>query len=535
MMGNTEQSITITEKKLVLRDYWQIFLRRKWIIIIPIIVLPAIIIPLSYLMTPVYRATTTLISQEISPRSFLKDVTDVPRGEQLSTIRYKIQSRANMKEVAEKVGLEQYLISAGKAHKVDDQVRYLRNIVRVRSLGGLVIEISVTHPISEMAKNIADVVARNYINTTLEWRQESASISTKFLSDELENYRRKLNEAEQALASAQEKGILEGTDENNPLVTDVAKLRTDLFEVEMDLQEANAELKNASKNIGGIDSVDLSILYARDPEYNRLQKELNNLESLYKQQSVRYTDDYPTLRKIKAQIEQTKSELEQLKSKIDILQEDYKTRTKYWSERVKNLELKRKFLNDKINEYEQKLQKLPKRQIEITRLQREKAVAESIYTMLLQKLNEVELSKSSEVNRLGSVAEILDPAIEPDKPISPNRKKITMMAFALGIGVGFSITFLLEYFNRSFRSVDEVVSYFGIPVLATIPKLITADSEAQAKRRKRILIVSIVSLVLIALIIIAEVFFAWFLDRNSIFINIFNRFLDLMRKFLNRY
>ena len=50
----------------------------------------------------------------------------------------------------------------------------------------------------------------------------------------------------------------------------------------------------------------------------------------------------------------------------------------------------------------------------------------------------------------------------PERPVSPNKKKILFLAVAMGVFIGCGATFLLEYFDRSFRSVDEVVDDFGI-------------------------------------------------------------------------
>ena len=47
--------------------------------------------------------------------------------------------------------------------------------------------------------------------------------------------------------------------------------------------------------------------------------------------------------------------------------------------------------------------------------------------------------------------------------IKPNKKKIAAMAIALGLMLGGGVAFLLEYFNHSFYSVDEVKEYLSLP------------------------------------------------------------------------
>jgi hypothetical protein len=90
------------------------------------------------------------------------------------------------------------------------------------------------------------------------------------------------------------------------------------------------------------------------------------------------------------------------------------------SDRVKALEVKRTELNNRINEYSWKLQQLPQQQVGLARLQHEKQVADSIYSMLLHRLSGLELLRSLELQNMGSVAAILDPATLPDKPVKPD-------------------------------------------------------------------------------------------------------------------
>ena len=521
-----------TQNKPGLRDYWQIFLRRKWLIILPIIIIPSIAIPGSFLMPSVYEATAVLMSQENPRGNFVNAANiNVPRGEELSTIRYKIQSRTYMKEVADKIGIAQYLRSIGKPEDADDEIRYLREIVKLKPLSSTIIEISVQHPKPDMAKNIADTMARNYVNHTLSTRQISATDTTSFINQELENYRTKLREAEAALVAAQEKGVFDSlSGENNSLVNEVGKLKANMVEVELDLQEANSELQNAKRQSEGSgDESTLSTIYLVDPEINRLQTELNNLQMQYAQLSNRYTDDYPPVKKLKDQVDQARDDLNLAKTKLSVRQQNAETRMKYWSERVRTLELRRTALNDKISEYDRKLQLLPQRQLELARLQREKAVAESTYSMLLQRLNESDLLRSSELRNLGEVAEILDPAVEPNKPVKPNKKKIAVLAVAMGLMIGGGATFLLEYFDRSFHSVDEVVNYLGIPVLATIPKITKSGAEDKARSRKPIIIACVSVVSLIVLLIIADLISTQFLIRDSLFLSIVRKGLYFLR------
>lgn len=522
-----------TEHKPGLRDYWQIFLRRKWLITLPIVVIVFIAIPGSFLMKPVYQASTTLITQEVASGSILQGVANipVPRGEEMNTVRYKIESRRYMKDVADRVNIAGYLTSIGESANLDDTVRYLRSIITLRARGSKIVEIIVMHENPDMAKNIADTIANTYVDNTMRRRQETTSDSSSFIGRELETYRKKLQETEEALLEAQEKGILDSlSTEDNGLVSELAGLRTNLVEVELDLREANSELQNAqSLTAGDIGEEGDSLALYNSPELASLQAKLVGLKAQYAELSIRYTDQYFEVKKLKGEILRTEEELTQLKAKFGRRRQDIATQIEYWEDKVRILRAKKSALTDKINEYNRVLQQLPQRQLELARLQREKEAAENTYSMLLARLNQSELLQASESQRMGRIAEVLDPAIVPDTPVKPNKKKIAVLAVAMGMMIGFGSAFLLEYFDRSFHSVDEVAGYLELPVLAAIPRLATYESELRHRKRKPVKIACIVLASLLTLLLIADIVSAEFLARDSFFLNVARSVLRVLR------
>lgn len=504
-----------------LRDYWQIIQRRKWVIILPGILICLVAIPGSFLITPKYQAFTTLISQEVERGSVLQRVANipVPRSEAMNTVRHKIESYKYMKDAANKVNIANYLASIGKPSELDDVVRYLRDLMSLKPQGTRIIEVSVKHEIPEMARDITNAIASTYVEKTLLWRQQATIESAEFINKELAIFRDRLRKAEEALVDAQEQSIFDSlSSEDSSLVSELAKLRSNLVEVELDLREASSELQNAKDVVTGNATEGYSPAFYTDPEIAALQTKLVSLKTRYAEVSIKYTDQYPEAKALSREIILAEEDLDKAKSKFSTDQKDVTARIQYWEDRIRTLKVKQTALNDKIAEYNRNLQQLPQHQLELARLRREKEAAEETYSMLLARLNESELLRSSELQNMGRVAEILDPAILPDTPVSPNKKKITILAIAMGLMIGSGLTFMLEYFDRSFRSVDEVVEHFGLPVLATIPKLATHDLKIKAKRRKLIYIICIALVSLLILAIVADVVGMKFLGHGSFFL-----------------
>jgi len=516
------------KNKLGLRDYWQIFLRRKWLIILPVIFTLPLGILFSLLQEPVYQADTTIISEELE-RNFLENVAGipVPPRERMDMIRVKMNSRTYMKGVAEKVGIVEYLKSKGKPYDDENVVRYLRGIVKARPRAGRLIEISVQHPVASIAKNLADSVADGYVNRELMTRQTTADETSKFIKEQMDFYWKRLTEAEEAIVEIRQKsplGYLEYQDDDETtsvasvsvasVVNELAKFKTNLFELDLDMQEAKSELQNSKMaNEGAITKRYTSPSHL-DPEVTRLQNQLANLQAQYANFSA-YTDDYPGVRNLKNKIADLQEELDQAKTRFNSLQND----PDYWQERIIALEVRKAALTDRIGELDRKLEMLPERELELARLERQRAVAESTHAMLVERLNKLELVQTAELSKINSPTRVLDYAFMPDNPIVPNRRKFILLAAAFGMAIGFGLTYFLEYFDRSFRSVDELVDSLDIKVLAAIPRMATYESERKDRKFKYVKIICIVSASLLAFIVFADIMSTKFYTRDSFFLN----------------
>ena len=102
---------------------------------------------------------------------------------------------------------------------------------------------------------------------------------------------------------------------------------------------------------------------------------------------------------------------------------------------------------------------------------REKELYERSYSLLYDRLNNAMLAKAAELEKLGTSAKLLDPAVPPTKPIKPRRVRMVIMATILGLGIGFGSALLLEYSDRSFRDEEEMSEFLRLPILASLPRL----------------------------------------------------------------
>lgn len=140
-------------------------------------------------------------------------------------------------------------------------------------------------------------------------------------------------------------------------------------------------------------------------------------------------------------------------------------------EKRENLEQSRERLNEQIHA-------LPETQQQVLRMSRDVEVTQQVYVQLLNKIQEMSITKASTVGNV----RILDDAVAQPGPVEP-RKPVTVALFTL-IGGFLSVAFVLvrSIFNRGVESAEQIEA-LGLPVYATVP--LSEDQQKLVRRFKR--------------------------------------------------
>jgi uncharacterized protein involved in exopolysaccharide biosynthesis len=83
----------------------------------------------------------------------------------------------------------------------------------------------------------------------------------------------------------------------------------------------------------------------------------------------------------------------------------------------------------------------------------------------------------------GAQFRVLDPAPAPQEPSAPPRLRLVLMALALSIGIAGAVVLLVDQFDTSFHRLDDLWAFTDVPVLASVPRIVTrGDAWRRALR-----------------------------------------------------
>jgi tyrosine-protein kinase Etk/Wzc len=356
-----------------------------------------------------------------------------------------------------------------KVQKVDAIVSTLMasvNVKRVENVNMLRVVVKGRDP--KKVATLANAVADVYVETSLQEKRLQATTTRIFIEEQIDRTANNLREAETELETfKRETGILDMSSETKYYVSLLGNLESRLIDESMDRQISALELdilKGRRESIAGEDGnyPTEEVLISHFAAGSTLQLLENRIIELRRTRSELVqtrTEDHPAVVAIDAEIAAAEDELKNaLSDAID------------HGELATNLALsgeKIDLLEGAISEYQDITSALPEKEMELNRLVRAYQVNEQVYTSLLEKLQE---AKINEAMRTADIR-IVDYALVPRVPVSPNYAKNILVGILLGVFLGVGVAYVLEFADTSLNTVEEVERRLGTPVIGIIPRV----------------------------------------------------------------
>ena len=159
------------------------------------------------------------------------------------------------------------------------------------------------------------------------------------------------------------------------------------------------------------------------------------------------------------------NEKDKLKRELEALQ------AKYTDNHPDVITMKKKIAALEKNKDEGRIEQTPAREQYMGSMGGEYQSLKANYETLLKRSQEAQQAEDLEKRQKGEQFRVIEPAIIPEKPFAPDKKKILLISLFAGLASGLALAFMREQLDRSFHDADDVEISLGIKVLATIPKI----------------------------------------------------------------
>ncbi|MCP4229900.1 MAG: polysaccharide biosynthesis tyrosine autokinase, partial [bacterium] len=351
---------------------------------------------------------------------------------------------------------------------IDGVVTKLLSGLDVNSMSDVnMVELIVSGREPETIKAIANTLADEYVIRSLEDKRLQASSTRRFIEEQLERIKTNLDEAGKDLMDfKREEGIIDISSETNRRIATMSSLENRILEESINRQIKRrelGELRRRAEILGApspetddIPDVDFSY-FAEDSKIGAIEQRIVKLQDERAGLMVTHTTDHPDVKRIDEEITRLN---DQLSSELDKILEEGTLATDI-NLADKNIG----YLQGSYDDYYNYLSDIPEKELELNRLTRKYQVNESIYFSLMEKLQESKIRESME----NADIRVIDYAITPRKPTSPNHLKNISIGLALGVMLGLVLVFILEFADTSISSVEEVERLYNYPVVGIIP------------------------------------------------------------------
>ena len=347
------------------------------------------------------------------------------------------------------------------------------------------------------AAQIANAMALAYIEYSLLSLREEARSSKVFIEDQIRAFGAELASAEEKLKSYKERSGIFLLDESaREMIDALAKFDADLARTQVEIEEVKSRLANLEKELQGdarvfgmYKNIASFPTIANSPLVTSLKARLKTLEM---QRQTAATPE--ELARIDAQTKEVSQQIQNAVDQIvrvgppssDPILQSIINKVIESETQLLALQSRLEALTQVIDEFNAKLSRLPRAEVELAQLSRQKKANEEIYNMLLAKLEEAKISEAREIGE----AKIIDLASPAQHPVSPKRRQNLILGTILGLILGIGAAFIFEYLDTSIRDPKEVESISGRPVLASIPIIQmkgTRTSDEAAKIEARLI------------------------------------------------
>ena len=552
------------EQTLDLGDYLSAFRRRRGMILLVAGIIFIIGLITASVWPPTYQSSSTiLIEEQEIPSELIQSTVTSYAAQRIQVISQRVMARSNLMEIVEKYDL---YAKERERYTTEEVLAEMRENIGIDMITAEIVDPRTGRPASatiaftlgfksedpKQAQQVASELTTLYLTENLKSRTEKAAETYDFLTVEADRLKDEIELLEAQLSDFKGKN-LNALPESRTLNTQsLQRSESELTNIDTQIQavkERKIHLEGQLQLVDPYDSGDLLSPTARlealrteyislasrysldHPDVVRIKHEIQALEietGNYASQEDRhaqldllrkeltvaeqtYTDEHPDIKGLKRQIARMEDEIKNpppVAQKDKIIGADnpiyvsLQTQIATADSELRSLRSRRAITLEKIEEYEERLLQTPKIEQEYRMIARDLEQASTRYQATRAKQMTAEIGQEMEKERKGEKFTLIDPAVLPEEPISPNRPAIIFLSLVLALGAGVGSAAVAESMNAAVRGAKGVAAILHTAPLAVSPYLPSTTDIGAQRKKKRLMIIAVVAGIIILLLLV---------------------------------
>jgi succinoglycan biosynthesis transport protein ExoP len=479
-----------------LLGYWRAVSKRRWAIIGLAIVAGLLATMVVNGMRPLYRATATMLVEQTKKVVSIEQVLapDYGQRDYYQTQLEILKSDDIARKVVKKLDLvshpafdprqaepgwlarltSKWLAPAEPAAALSDEAVMQGVIDRVR--GALAVQmvrnsqltqITFTSTDRELAARVPNVVAETYIESDLESRVSRTQKASEWLRDRMGELRTKLDASEKALQDFRDRERI--LDAKGVVISGASRQLDELMRSVVEARQKRAEIENGYAMVqqvragkAGFDYESIPAVL-RNPLVSRAKEQQADAEKRLNDAAKRYGPEHPKMIQARSEFESAReNSRQQVQLAVSTLTRDYE------AAKASESAAERALAQSKAD-----IQSLNRKEFQLGVLERDVQQNRNLYDMFVNRLKETNATGGLEP----TIARVVDPALPPGGPFSPNRGRIVSIVVLATLVVAAFLAIVLDRLSNTLNSTADVETRLGVPALGVLQKIRSARKK----------------------------------------------------------
>ncbi|MET0648497.1 MAG: GNVR domain-containing protein [Pyrinomonadaceae bacterium] len=491
----------------------QMVWRRKWLIVLPTVAVAVAVAYVVWRLPNVYESTTLLTVRPASiSTGLVTQLSDSDLTLRINNITQDVTSRSSLEPLIQRYELYQRERARGASmEELVERMRTRDLSIRLNTsrevTNGFFLSFRGENPAD--TRRVTEALAGKYVESQRNASRDETQLTQKFFSERVEAQKAKLKEIDDRRLRSMQSNLSSLPTQSQALVSQSAGLREEQKARITEIGRINDQIANLNRmtsDLVKINQQDIEAVIAQmqDPKgtqaYAELVKRKSELKAQWDDLSLTFKPAAPEMKSVQKQLEEIQKQMDEmvaehkrkveetrtrLEGRLDPRVNSYKGEVARLQSEAKRQQALLDRAESEIASVGARINEVPGTQIELESIQREYQTEKDLLDkMMSQQENADTMAQVAERAQGESIA-VIDPASMPQQPVAPKRPVLMLLGLVAGLACGIALAAAFEVPRLlTVQTSEDAQHYTGLPVLVTLPVLLTAREQRSLKVRR---------------------------------------------------